>query len=223
MARFHSAVVVLSLCVLPLTAASAQICAGAASFASGPVRLGGAIDIAEDARQYGAQIAFGKAAGPFASGTIALVDFDDLEDSGTSFAADVGYSLSMSAARSVELCPIVGIGYASADISQGGFSAELSSRTFGAGISIGGIVSSTPTFAFVPAVSVIYANEDAEAEGALELDTSENYGVITLAAGLVFNQRITLRPNIAFPVGLDDADASYGIGIAFNFGAPASR
>ena len=223
MMRLTTITLFLGLCILPMSAALAQTCVGAASFASGPVRLGGSIDVGSDSKQYGAQIAFGKAAGPFAAGTVGMVDFDDTDDSGTWLGLDLGYSFTMAPNSPLAICPAVGIGFLSADIDEGGFSAEISGRQVSVGVSIGGVASSTPTFAFVPAVGLFYANEDAESEGAIEFDESEDYGIITVAAGMVFNQRITLRPNILFPIGLDESDPVFGIGIAFNFGTPPSR
>lgn len=204
------------------TAAAAQTCTGTASFASGPVRIGAGMDIATDAKVYGAQIATGKAAGAFAAGSIGMVDFDEIDDSGTAFEGQLGYSLGIATSSPFELCPIIGLGYITADISENGVSAELSSRLLSAGLSFGGVMSSTPTFSFVPSLAFIYTNEKLKSEGVLELEESEDYGVLTLAAGLVFNQRVTLRPNIAFPVGLDDSDPTYGIAFAFNFGTSPS-
>ena len=223
MMRITAITLSLGLCILPLSSGLAQTCVGAASFAAGPVRVGGSIDVGEDAKQYSGQIAFGRAAGPFAAGTIGMVDLDEIDDSATFFGADLGYSLGIATTSSLAMCPIVGFGYFSADIEEGGLSAEVSGRLVTAGFSIGSIVSSTPTFAFVPAVGLFYANENARSEGVLELDETEDYGIITLAAGMVFNQRVTLRPNISFPIGLEDSDAAYGVGISFNFGTPSSR
>jgi len=128
----------------------------------------------------------------------------------------------VAANKPFEMCPIAGIGFGSADIEDGGFGVEISSRQIQVGLSIGGVASTTPTFALVPAVAFFYANENVESKGAVEFDESEDYGIISLAAGFIFNQRVTLRPNIAFPMGLDDADPTFGIAIAFNFGTPPS-
>ena len=204
------------------SAAAAQTCAGTASFASGPVRIGAGIDVGNDARVYGAQIAAGKAAGPVASGSIGMIELDELDASGTSFAGQLGYSLGIATSSPFELCPIIGLGYITADVSEGGVSVDISSRQMSAGLSFGGVMSTTPTFAFVPSLALMYVHEKVETEGFIEFEETEDYGLVTLAAGLVFNQRVTLRPNMAFPVGLDDSDPTFGIAIAYNFGTPAS-
>jgi hypothetical protein len=222
MARFISISLCLTLFTLPAATAFAQTCVGAASFASGSARIGAGIDFAEDGKLYTGQIAVGKAGGPFAAGSIGLGDIDDVEENATAYALELGYGVSMSTTRPFELCPVIGIGFVNWDDSEGGVSVELSSRQLSAGFSIGGVVSSTPTFAFVPAVSLIYTNEKLESEGVFEFEESEDYGVIGLAAGFIFNQRITVRPNIAFPVGLDDSDPTFGIGLGINFGTPST-
>jgi len=223
MARFVTTAFYLALFTLPAAKAAAQTCVGTASFASGSVRLGAGIDFAKDAKQYAAQLAFGKAGGPFAAGSIGRVDVDDTDESATSFGGELGYSLNVAERGSLEVCPILGIGYASADVSEGGFSVDISTRALSAGFAIGGVASSSPTFAFVPSVSLAYVNQNIKSEGAIEFDESDDFGVITLAAGFVFNQRVTLRPNFAFPVGLDDSDPTYGVGISFNFGSPSAN
>lgn len=223
MTKYTAAALSLVLCVLPMMTGLAQSCAGAASFASGPVRIGGSIEVGADAKQYSGQIGFGRAAGPFAAGTVGIVDLDETDDSGTLFAGELGYSLPMSAAGKFEICPIIGLGRVTVDLSEGGVSADLSSRLLSAGLSFGGVMASTPTFALVPAVALIYTNEKLKSEGVIEFEESDDYGIVTLAVGLVFNQAVTLRPNIAFPVGLDDSDPAYGLGIGFNFGTPSGR
>ena len=224
MTRFVKSACYLALFTLPAATAAAQACVGTASFASGPARLGVGIDFAKDAKQYGAQIAFGKPGGPFAAGSIGRIDVDDTDESATSYGAELGYSLNISGKGSLEVCPILGLAYASAEASDGGVTVDVSSRTFSAGFAIGGVAASTPTFAFVPSIGLAYANQNVELEsGGVSFDVSEDFGVITLVPGLVFNQRITVRPNVAFPVGLDDSDPTYGIGISFNFGSPSAN
>ena len=222
MVMYRCAASCLALVTLAATNAFAQPCLGTASFGSGPARIGAGVDVGPDARQYAAQLSVGKPAGPFAAGTIGLVEFDEIDETGTSFAGELGFSLGVSATSPFEVCPVIGIGHLSADVGAGGFSAEISSRVLSAGLAIGGVASSTPTVAFVPAIVLAYTNENVKSEGVLELEESEDYGMVTLIAGLVFNQRVTVRPNIAFPIGLDDSDPAYGVGIGINFGTPPS-
>ena len=73
----------LTLLTIPIAAADAQVCSGAASFASGPVRLGASLETTDGSKQYGGQLAFGKPAGPFAGVSIGRVDIEDSDESAT--------------------------------------------------------------------------------------------------------------------------------------------
>jgi hypothetical protein len=42
--------------------------------------------------------------------------------------------------------------------------------------------------------------------------------VANLGLGLVLNQNIAIRPNVAIPLGLDGSDATFGVTVGFNFG-----
>jgi len=127
----------------------------------------------------------------------------------------------MAGRGTLEVCPVLGYGYASLDVNEGGFTADVTSRVLSAGFLIGGAVSSTPTLSVVPSIGLSYVNQKVKIDSDFfPLEESEDFGLVTLAAGFVFNQKITFRPNIAIPVGLDDSDPTYGVGIAINFGTP---
>ncbi len=222
MSRLASVALMTIVSLLPVVSAVAQVCVGTASFASGPARVGVGLDFAKDAKQYGAQIAVGKPAGPFAAGSVAMVDIDEIDESATVLGIDLGYSLNVAGKGSLGICPVVGFSHATADVDEGGFSIDLTSRTLRAGFAIGGVSSSSPTFKFIPSAGLAYVNEKAKTEDAFEFEQSEDFGVITVAAGLVFNDRVTVRPNLAFPVGLDDSDPTFGVGISLNFGTPTA-
>ena len=218
MNRLASVAFTLAAIALPAASAAAQTCLGTASFASGPARVGVGLDFSNDDKQYGAQIAFGKSAGPFAAGHVGIIDVDDTDESATTFGIDLGYSLKLAGTGSLEMCPVASFGYATADIDEGGLSLDLSSRILGGGFAIGGVMSSSPTFQFIPSASLAYVNQTLKFEGVFESEDSEDYGLATLAAGFVFNETVTVRPNVAFPFGLDDANPAFGVGISVNFG-----
>jgi hypothetical protein len=219
-ARFASMGLCLAVSVLSGPVALAQTCVGAASFVSGPARLGAGIDVTDDAKQYGAQIAFGRAAGPFIAGSIGRVEVEGTDETATSFAAEGGYSLLLAGRGSLELCPIAGVGYASAEIDVDAFSVDLSTRAISAGFSIGGVAASNPTVTMVPSVGLSYVRQNLKSEGTIEFDEWDDFGLITVASGFIFARRVTLRPYVALPVGLDDSDPTYGVGVSFNFGTP---
>jgi hypothetical protein len=205
---------------IPMADADAQVCAGAASFASGPVRLGASLETSDGSKQYGGQLAFGKPAGPFAGVSIGRVDIDDSDESATSFGGEIGYSFSVAGKGSLEFCPIVGYGMASADIEEGGATADISTRSWSAGLMVGGVASSSPGLSILPSVGFAYVNQNLEIESDIvNFDESDDFGLLTLAAGFVFNEKVTVRPSFALPVGVDDSEPIFGIGFAFNFGS----
>ena len=210
----------LTLLALPMADAEAQVCSGVASFASGPVRLGASLETTDGSKQYGGQLAFGKPAGPFAGVSIGRVDIEDSDESATAFGGEAGFSFNVAGRGSLEFCPIVGYGFASADVDEEGVTADISSRSWTAGIMVGGVASSSPGLSILPSVGFAYVNQNIEIESdILDFEGSDDFGLLTLAAGFVFNEKVTVRPNFSLPVGLDDSEPIFGIGIAFNFGS----
>ena len=218
-------VIALVLLGLPLVSGHAQTCTGTASFGSGPMRIGASVDFAEDVRQYGGQLAVGRAGGPFATLSIGRFDIEDIDEFGKAYAGEIGYGVDLGPTESLELCPVLGSTYNTIKVNIPGNSVtDITSRALSGGFMLGSVASTSPTLSIVPAAGIFYVHERAKIDSNIFLDeeATEDYGVITLAAGFVFNQRVTVRPNIAIPVGLDDADPTFGVGFAFNFGRRAS-
>jgi hypothetical protein len=199
---------------------SAQACVGAASFAGGPVRLGAAVSFMDGAKQYGAQVGLGRADGAFGAVEVARADLDDTEVGGMSYVGSIGYQVPVGAARRAQVCPVGSFRYqrvADDDPFLGSF--EARARTFTAGLALGAPFPAGATTEFVPFGSVSMANGRATLEfDGVEESASETYGIVDLGAGFIFNRAITLRPSISFPVGLDNSDAIFTVGLGFNFG-----
>jgi hypothetical protein len=71
----------------------------------------------------------------------------------------------------------------------------------------------------VPNAAFQFANTRATADdGTTSASNSESYALLTLGTGFVFNSRFSLNPSINLPIGLDGADASFGLMGAMNFG-----
>ncbi len=64
-----------------------------------------------------------------------------------------------------------------------------------------------------------YGRTSVSFDGDDEPDPSDTSALIGAGAGLVLDQRITVRPTIILPIGLNDSDASFSNGVAINFGA----
>ena len=92
--------------------------------------------------------------------------------------------------------------------------ADGSARAFWFGGNIGGVVRSSPASAVVPFAGGAYARSRITAGG---LSATDDYFEFSAGVGLVFN-RLTVRPNMSFPIGLEGGRLSAGIEFAFNFG-----
>ena len=199
----------------------AQSCLGAASFAAGPVRVGAGVDFTDGAKSYGVQLAFGSTSGPFGTAGLSAVDYDDVDEGGTIVSVAGGYALPLGPSRKAQFCPSVGFDWGSGpNFDTGAGVLELSFRTFSFGANLGAVATSTPTMDFVPFVGAhfVIARLTAEFDGATERER-EDYGVVSLGAGFVLNRTLTIRPQLGFPVGVDEGDPSYGLAFAFNFGS----
>jgi hypothetical protein len=71
----------------------------------------------------------------------------------------------------------------------------------------------------VPSLSMGFAYTGTTATGLLATVTeNETYGLAGAAIGLLLNDRLSVRPSVSFPIGLDGADPIFGIGFALNYG-----
>ena len=73
--------------------ASAQLCAGAASFTTGRMQAGGQLLSNDDYSSYGVGLSVGTARGPFGGAPIANNDYDFVNESGLWLGASGGYQL----------------------------------------------------------------------------------------------------------------------------------
>jgi hypothetical protein len=200
---------------------SAQACVGTASFAGGPVRLGGGVSFMDGATQYGAQLGLGRHDGAFGGVEVARADIDDTEVGGMSYLGSVGYQVPVGTARRAQVCPVGSFRFQRIAIEDDEFlgSFEARARTFTAGLAVGAPFPAGATAEFIPYGSISMANQRATLElDGFEESASETFGIIDLGAGFVLNQRITFRPSISFPVGLENSDATMTLGVGFNFG-----
>ena len=96
---------------------------------------------------------------------------------------------------------------------------DLSGRTLSFGASVGALLGRNPLLRFVPNAAFQFANTRATVDdGTNSASNSESYALLTLGTGFVFNSRFSLNPSISLPIGLDGANASFGLMGAMNFG-----
>jgi hypothetical protein len=202
------------------TSSGAQMCVGSASFAAGPVRVAADARFGDNVKGFGANVAFGAPQNFWVTGEVTKVDYDDVSESATVFGATGGYSMPMNPEKTIEFCPVVSFNYQTGpNFSSVLGKADISDRAFGLGGSFGGVASTSPSFDFIPFAGGQFVMDrgTVKINGSSTSD-SQNFGVISVGAGFVLNKTVTIRPIAEFPVGLDGAKPSYGIGVGFNFG-----
>ena len=202
--------------ILP-QAARAQTCAGAASFHSGPIRLGAGLNVGDGVKSYGAQVAAGASVGVFGTAGVSRAEYDELSDAGIVLNFEGGYAVDLTPSKNVQFCPIASFAYQSGP-NVG--TIESSAHAFGAGGSIGGRVAMSPTLDFVPFGSASFiASRGSARAGSQSISVDESYMQLGFGAGFVLNHMLTLQPAVAFPVGLDGGKASFQLAFSFNLGS----
>lgn len=203
------------------SAAQAQTCLGTATFAAGGMRAGVEATFDDGASAYGASLAFGGVTGTFASIDASLFDFDEFDESAYGIGGQVGLQMPVAAMVGAQFCPLLQAAYVfGPNFEDSGFDIESNSLLASAGVGFGVPFQLAETAGLVPfgTARLAYGRTSVEIDGESDSD-SDTYGLIGLGAGLVLNQRITLRPSIEFPLGLDDSDPTFSFGVAINFGA----
>lgn len=218
--RLRSLLVALGVVALSAARLSAQACLGTAGFSSGPYRIGAGLSSADGVKSYGASMAMGAKAGPFAAGTLARVEYDGVDGSGTAVGINAGYAMDLNPTRTAQFCPLASFVYQSGpDFDLGNVKGSTSSRALGLGGAFGGTVPMTPALDFVPFAAASYVLARATATiGGTSDSNSRDYTEIDVGAGFVFNRTLTIRPSVAIPVGIDGAKSAFQLAFAFNFG-----
>ncbi|HEY7634887.1 MAG TPA: hypothetical protein VH763_05060 [Gemmatimonadales bacterium] len=208
--------------VLPLyltAQAAAQTCVGMPSFSSGQMQLAGGGTFADGANSFGGTFGYGVPKGLYGKAGIGTTSYDGLGGSSFDFNVGGGYQVPLHASRVAELCPVASLSLGSGPNDIVGTGADMSSRTFAAGASVGALLGRSPQLRFVPNASFQFANTRVKLDdGTDPASDSQTYGLLSLGTGFVFNSRFSLNPSISIPVGLDGGDASFGIIGAMNFG-----
>lgn len=205
-----------ALALVAPAALSAQVCQGFASFASGPVQLGAALEFSDDVTIYGAGIGFGAVSGAFVRGEVGRAEDDESDGSATLFGINGGWQASMGLAPSaLQLCPVAGFTYVDGE-------GEATASEIMLGLSLGAMMSSSQALGVAPFGTISFRRASTELETALgTLESDDNYGALDLGVGFIANEWITIRPAVTIPFAEPDdfeVDVSYGVRFAFNFG-----
>jgi hypothetical protein len=220
MTRVRSVLFALAVVAFSATRLSAQMCVGSASFAAGPVRLGGDLATSEGEKGYGVSLAAGTQAGPYVEGSLSRIEYSDIDGSSKSVFLGVGYAINLNRSRTVQFCPEVGYQHLSGpDFDYAGYKITTSARAYSYGGALGGTVSVLRSLDLVPFAGAYYITTRAKAT--LVSDSqyeSMSYGEFDVGAGFVINKALTLQPSVAIPFGISGGKSTFDIGFAFNFG-----
>lgn len=214
--RFAQAVIALSLLAAPSLAA-AQACLGNPSFAKGHLQLGADVQVDKRSTAFGASFVGGSES-VFGGVGVGGVTYDDLDGSTLVLGGTLGYQVPISAGGA-QICPVLTASQGNGPSDFDGLGTDLRSRNFGFGISMGTTLARGARVSLVPAASVGFAFTQVDLSGPLISDTqTETFGTAGVALGILVSDALSIRPNVRFPFGLDNADPIFGVGITLNYG-----
>lgn len=214
--RLLSSLVVVAAFVAP-SALEAQACLGNPSFSTNHLQVGAGATFDPSTTTFGGEFVGGSET-LFTGLTLGGATYDGV--SGGSLLAGVraGFQVPVTSGT-MQVCPVVGaeFGFGPSDFDGNG--TDFRSRAFTFGLAAGGELFRSDRIAIVPSLSMGFAYTGVTATGLIATVTeSETYGLAGAAIGLVLNNRLSVRPSISFPIGLEGADPIYGIGFALNYG-----
>ena len=211
--------------LLPAARLEAQSCLGNASFDVHPVRLGGSIGSSNDVTTLGLDVNFGQREGTFGGVGIGLTQFDDdgIDEDATTISGSLGYQIPLGTTRSSrgpQVCPIGAVGYTlGPDVGN----VDTRILTLQGGFALGAPVTLTPAVRLTPfgALSLLHQRLSiSDDDNDQDFDESESGGIFNLGAGLIFNDRFTIRPSVDIPIGFDNSDTGFSLTLGLSFGGP---
>lgn len=208
-----------TLAVLSVPAvAAAQTCLGNPSFRVNHLQLAGEALFDEDVTTFGAMFTSGSNSyfgGVGAGGATT----DGVDGTTLLLRGQLGSQVALSPGSAAQVCPVLTaeIGFGPEDID--GLGTNYSSRAFGFGLAFGGVMANTGTIALVPSISAGFQYRAGIFDGTGGSTTvSDTYGTVGAALGLVMNQALSIRPSVTIPLGVEDSNPVFGIGVALNYG-----
>jgi opacity protein-like surface antigen len=211
--------------------AEAQTCTGTASYREGRVQAAVMMENGNDATGLGASLGAGsqKVRGPFVQGSLSRIELDlgETDETMTGVGAEFGYGIelptSSTSRATVQMCPHLGIAYLRGPDFNGGVLGAIKtrSRALEAGMSFGVMFPSSSGVSLVPSVGISFLAQSITVKQATfprDSKTSEDYGNVDVALGVVFGRTLTVQPAVAFPFGVAGADPTMRLALAVNFG-----
>jgi hypothetical protein len=197
----------------------AQTCLGLAPFSTGRVQIGATGDFGNDTKAYSGSLTFGSGRGAFGGVFVGTVSYDAFDENTTVVGGSAGWQVPLGTSGRAQLCPGVGVAFGFGPNTIGGSEVNLSSQNGFVGLQAG-IFAGDDLIRLVPTagVALVYSKVDWEGSFFGGEDRTDLYGLIDLGVGIVVSSRMSIRPSIDIPVGLEGADPSLGIMVAINFG-----
>ena len=212
--------------VLPAAALDAQTCLGLASFDTHPVRIGASVGSQDDLTSLGLNVNFGQRQGAFGGVGVGLTQFDDedLDEDATTISGSLGYQIPLGtntrSSRGPQVCPIGAVGYT---IGPDVGNVDTRVLSLQGGFALGAPVDLTPAVRLTPfgALSLLHqrlsvTSDDDDGE----FNDNESGGLLDIGAGLIFNDRFTIRPSVNIPIGFDRSDTGFSLTLGLSFGGP---
>jgi hypothetical protein len=218
MRTFKILVLALAIVAAGAAHAGAQTCFGNVPIsAASPWSAGPVIDLSSGARTFTGVVTGGN---DLLLGSVGIgrTWFSDDGGSSTNFSVTGAVQLGVGSESRYKVCPLVAFSKSSGP-DDDLLDVELSGTQIGAGAAVGFVAMTSGTREIVPSISLVFSsfNSTAEFQG-VEDSFRSNYTNLGLGVGFIFNQRTSVQPAVFIPLGLDDADPTFELIVAFAFG-----
>lgn len=208
----------------------AQACLGAASYRVAPLQLDAGASFTDGSKGAGVQFGLGARQGAFMNLGVDFTSYDEVDGTGTSVGGSLGYDVAVTPipatgpapSTAVSFCPIASVAYTKFPSLNDGFSDyDAHELDAGGGVALGISVTASPTVSVIPFGSFAYYRGQATVSipGLGSEVTSDSFGVTQLGIGLLMNQRITIRPSVSIPVGVDGSNPVFNFAVGFQVGS----
>jgi hypothetical protein len=191
----------------------AQTCAGGPSFGYAPFQVRGALAFSDSTKQVAGGFGGGNARA-FGGVEIGHVSYNNVDASATTVAGFGGAEYQADSSGRVFFCPLGRVSYVS-----GPNVGPVDSHTLviAGGGQLGVVVASTGGAEFIPTVGMTYDHSRTKASNAVDA-VSQDYGIVTVGLGIVFNRTFAVVPAFDVPVALDGGQTDFSLNFVFNFG-----
>jgi hypothetical protein len=211
------AAIALAAAVVVPGALEAQACLGNPSFSTNHLQVNAGASFDPSTTTFGGEFVGGSET-LFTGLTVGGATYDGISGGTLLAGVRAGFQVPLTGGT-LQVCPVAGaeFGFGPADL--GGDRSDLRSRAFTFGLAAGGELLRTDRVAIVPSLSLGFAYTGTTVTGLIATETeSETFGLAGAALGVVLSDRLSVRPSVSFPIGLDGADPIFGIGFSLNYG-----